>query len=316
MGKQLIIAAAILPLFAVTACNRAETDQTAHRAAASARDIASRAGDRLADSWVTTKIQAQYFADQDMKARDIAVRTRDGVVTLTGRVDSEDLHQQALNIARYTDGVTTVDDHLAVTGAQASSGTTATSGSGAAVATTGTTTPRSADITRKDDSSVTAMVQSKYFLDPDIKVREIGVDTRNGVVTLRGDVASDNERAKALILARTTPGVDRVEDALQVNASLAPASGPGSAPAAQGPQQPPAQSVDATLTDQVRSRFAGDPQLKSTSLEMMVKDGVLLLEGSVPSAAMKQRALTIARETDGIIQVIDKISVTKRGTRR
>ena len=45
-------------------------------------------------------------------------------------------HQQALNIARYTDGVTSVDDHLAVTSAQASSGTTSTSGSNA-VATTG-----------------------------------------------------------------------------------------------------------------------------------------------------------------------------------
>src|SRR5207249_278322 len=103
---------------------------------------------------------------------------------------------------------------------------------------------------RTDDASVTAFVQSKYFLDDDLKGRHIQVDTSNGVMTLHGDVASDNERAKALLLARTTPGVERVEDALTVNVSLTPASGPGSQPATAAPAPAsPAQSADATLTD-------------------------------------------------------------------
>ena len=71
-----------------------------------------------------------------------------------------------------------------------------------------------------DDASVTSRIQARYFLDQAIKGRRIDVDTRDGIVTLRGDVASDNERAQALLLARTTPGVERVEDALMVNMAI------------------------------------------------------------------------------------------------
>ena len=39
-------------------------------------------------------------------------------------------------------------------------------------------------------------------------------------VTLQGQVASEAERSQALTLARSAPGVKRVEDALQVDATL------------------------------------------------------------------------------------------------
>ena len=57
-------------------------------------------------------------------------------------------------------------------------------------------------------------------LDPTIKGRNISVELTAGVVTLRGQVASEDERAQALMLARSTPGVQRVEDYLTVDAAL------------------------------------------------------------------------------------------------
>src|SRR5919106_4680894 len=86
-----------------------------------------------------------------------------------------------------------------------------------AVATSGT---RPADYEVIDDATVTSRIQAKFFLDDSIKERRIQVDTHNGIVTLRGDVASDNERAQALLIARTTEGAERVEDALTVNAGI------------------------------------------------------------------------------------------------
>jgi osmotically-inducible protein OsmY len=41
------------------------------------------------------------------------------------------------------------------------------------------------------------------------------------------------------------------------------------------------------------------------------KNGVVLLQGTVTSAAAKQRALTIARGTDGVTQVVDRVQVGK-----
>src|SRR5262249_48336579 len=111
--------------------------------------------EQMNSAWVTTKIQAKYFADPGIKARDLNVSTTNGVVTLSGRVDNDAEHQRAVEVARNTDGVTRVEDHLIV---QPASG---------AVATTGTSVT---DATRSvmdklDDARITSSIQSKYFLD-------------------------------------------------------------------------------------------------------------------------------------------------------
>src|SRR5687768_1626570 len=51
---QLIIAALLAALIPASACNRADTDENARRAATGMREAALRAGDQLADSWLTT----------------------------------------------------------------------------------------------------------------------------------------------------------------------------------------------------------------------------------------------------------------------
>ena len=71
-----------------------------------------------------------------------------------------------------------------------------------------------------DDATVVSLIQARYFLDPTIKTRNIDVQVADRVATLRGQVASENERSQALLLARSTPGVQRVEDYLTVDAAL------------------------------------------------------------------------------------------------
>jgi osmotically-inducible protein OsmY len=187
-----------------------------------------------------------------------------------------------------------------------------------AVATTGTL-PAGGVL---DDASVTSRIQAKFFLDPGIKVRRIDVDTQRGIVTLRGDVASDNERAQALILARTTEGVERVEDALTVNAAIdAPAQADiadadradadKADTAASGDLPAPSSADDETLTAALQSRFSDDTSLKAATIAVTAKDGVVLLDGVAPTVAAKQRLIAIARDTAGVVQVIDRITVQR-----
>jgi len=179
---------------------------------------------------------------------------------------------------------------------------TTTPAGDSAVATSGTLPARGV----VDDSTVTSRIQAKFFLDQTIKGRRIDVDTHGGIVTLRGDVASDNERAQALLLARTTDGVERVEDALTVNAAIdAPA--PEAGAAAEVPE--PSRADDEALTSRVQARFGEDVSLKAATVTVTAKDGVVLLDGVAPTAAAKQRAITAARGTDGVVQVIDRIRV-------
>jgi osmotically-inducible protein OsmY len=169
-----------------------------------------------------------------------------------------------------------------------------------AVATSGTLPAEGAIL---DDATVTSRIQAKYFLDPTIKGRRIQVDTQGGIVTLRGEVASDNERAQALLLARTTEGAERVEDALTVDAGI-------DAPAPASDVPAPSKADDEALTALVQSRLGDDASLNAaTMITVTAKDGVLLLDGTAPTAAAKQRALSIARGTDGVVQVVDRIRV-------
>jgi|WetSurMetagenome_2_1015567.scaffolds.fasta_scaffold44597_3 osmotically-inducible protein OsmY len=66
------------------------------------------------------------------------------------------------------------------------------------------------------DGAITAKVKSRLALDDSIRSRDIHVATKDAVVTLSGQVASDAERDKAVRLARETEGVKSVVDRLEV----------------------------------------------------------------------------------------------------
>lgn len=66
------------------------------------------------DSGVTTKVKAKFAQDDLVKAHEINVTTRGGVVTLSGDVESMAARQQAVRLARETEGVTDVIDELRV----------------------------------------------------------------------------------------------------------------------------------------------------------------------------------------------------------
>jgi hyperosmotically inducible protein len=68
------------------------------------------------------------------------------------------------------------------------------------------------------EGAVTAKIMSKMALDDYVKARAISVDTDGTVVTLSGVVQSDDERARAVRLARETAGVTQVIDKLEVKA--------------------------------------------------------------------------------------------------
>ena len=156
------------------------------------------------DVGVTTKVKAKFAADDVVKASQIEVETRNGTVTLTGNVDSEDAKERALQLARDTAGVVKVVDMIAARRA---------SGSGDA--------PEPARTAGEvvDDSGITMSVKSRLLDDPQVKGLKIDVDTREGVVFLTGSVRSDAERQQAIQLAKDTKGVRDVQANLTLQKS-------------------------------------------------------------------------------------------------
>lgn len=75
---------------------------------------ASQAGQAIDDAKITTVVKSKYLADDTLKGLDISVDTEQGVVTLTGKVQSESAKELANSIASGVEGVMSVNNQLTV----------------------------------------------------------------------------------------------------------------------------------------------------------------------------------------------------------
>jgi len=66
------------------------------------------------DRGVTAAVQARFFMDDALKCRHLVVAARGGIVTLLGRVASEDERAKTPLVTRETPGVRRVEDYLTV----------------------------------------------------------------------------------------------------------------------------------------------------------------------------------------------------------
>ena len=73
---------------------------------------ASEAGEILSDTALTGKIKSKMALDDNVDAASIGVKTKDGRVTLSGTVKTEDERRRAVQLAKETKGVLAVDDRL------------------------------------------------------------------------------------------------------------------------------------------------------------------------------------------------------------
>lgn len=68
------------------------------------------------DTWIATMIDSKLSVDPEVQSRDIDVDVRDGVVTLSGIVKTQEARAEAEDLARSVDGVTQVVNELQVQG--------------------------------------------------------------------------------------------------------------------------------------------------------------------------------------------------------
>lgn len=73
-------------------------------------------GEEITDATITAKVKSALIADATVKARDIDVDTLDGVVTLSGIVESAYEKRQAETLARGCEGVRSVRNQIEVRG--------------------------------------------------------------------------------------------------------------------------------------------------------------------------------------------------------
>lgn len=75
---------------------------------------AETAGQYMQDSAITAKIKTEILNDSELKVLQIGVTTNDGVVTLSGTVDSQLSLKRVAEVAQSNQGVTSVENNLVV----------------------------------------------------------------------------------------------------------------------------------------------------------------------------------------------------------
>jgi osmotically-inducible protein OsmY len=67
--------------------------------------------------------------------------------------------------------------------------------------------------------------------------------------------------------------------------------------------------TDAGLTTKVKAKLAADEMVEATDINVDTKDKVVTLTGNVESQMAEDRALELARQTEGVASVVDNITV-------
>ena len=156
-----------------------------------------------------------------------------------------------------------------------------------------TTDPQSGGMGVKD-SWITSKTKMKLVADKRTKARQIKVETQSGVVTLRGKVASPDERAAAEEITKGVDGVKSVRNTLEIVTEM---------------KRKVADAMDDEITKSIRDRMAADEQLKSTTIRVRADNGMVTLMGTVPTVKVKDRAAELARKTPGVRAVRNELQL-------
>ena len=68
---------------------------------------------------------------------------------------------------------------------------------------------------------------------------------------------------------------------------------------------------EGALTAKIKSKMALDDMVQARSIDVTTSGHVVTLSGSVRSTAERDRAIQLARETTGVTQVVDRLSVAR-----
>jgi hyperosmotically inducible periplasmic protein len=172
---------------------------------------------------------------------------------------------------------------------------------------------------RPSDQELSNTIAKSIANDPTLSADAINVSVVSGVATLTGVVGKESDKAKAVELARIK-GIVRVENNLTSREKVgdktkdaAGAVGSTTKKAAKETKNAAAKTgeaiTDGWISTRIKGNFAGEQALKGSDIKVNVKDHLVTLTGTVPDATAHARALTIAKEVEGVHRVVDNLKV-------
>lgn len=149
------------------------------------------------------------------------------------------------------------------------------------------------------DSLITLKTKLALLADEKVNSTDISVTTKAGVITLRGNVATDEAKQAAEADAMKVKGAKRVVNHLVV------------APKA---DEKAVERKDDEIVKDIEGRLKQDPNLKKMSIHVYSNKGIVTLTGDVPSFKTSLRASEKARQVAGVRAVRNELNIRTNRT--
>jgi hyperosmotically inducible protein len=235
------------------------------------------------DIWLESKLVTSYTLNEHLNPFKLHVDVKNGVAYLSGSVDSPVDRDLAVEIAKGVDGINKVEDNIRIEPEKAGE-------------------RQEPEFYRMvQDATITAKVKSKLLWNRQTHGLEINVTTTDGVVTLKGKVASDAHRDLALQLARNTTGVKQVKDQLQVSKE-GEATSEGARPLG-------VKVDDGWITAKVKTMLFFSKSAAGSNIQVETDRGVVTLKGTVESKAQENAVKSEVGDMVGVKNVRSQLVV-------
>ncbi len=223
------------------------------------------------DSRIEVSARQSYVFKTYLQADDIKIQSKGGAVTLTGVV-SENFHK---SLAQETvvglPGVRSVDNRLEIKGAAP---------------------------TANSDAWLRDKVRVALLFHRSVNATTTEVDVKDGIVTLRGEAASQAQKELTTEYARDAEGVKDVNNEMTVPQS------PKTAPRTIGEK-----IDDASISAQVNMTLLNHRSTSVINTTVKTKRGVVTVGGKARNAAEKALVTKLVADIDGVKRVRNRMTI-------
>ena len=126
----------------------------------------------------------------------------------------------------------------------------------------------------------------------------VSQDREKGVITLSGNVSSDDQKTQAENLAKQAAPDYMIADEIGVRP-----------PGAESQAKAVSSDLDSAIEDNFKASLKAHKNLDDQSIDVSAKNGTLVLKGSVRTERQRKEAENLARHVPNVQQVVNEIEV-------
>jgi len=222
------------------------------------------------DHRIESSARQSYVFKTYLQADDIKIRSSDGAVTLSGIVLEESHKSLAQDTVTGLPGVKSVDNRLEVKGEVPA---------------------------RNSDAWLTTKVKTTLLFHHSVRAGKTEIESRNGIVTLRGEAASLAQKEMTTEYARNVDGVKDVNNEMTVTNSPLLKRTAGE------------KIDDASITAQVKMSLLYHRSTSAHRTKVETKRGVVTLYGKANNESELNWATKLAKDVNGVREVRNRMAI-------